>query len=492
MKSNNDPTTATKNDTSTDDDNHNQSTTTAILEVPAKECTDTEYNELLQLASTIGTVEEAKLELLECARYGEMDSVRALLETHSNSIINCSKNDDGVTALHKASANGHTLTVQLLLAHGAHCTANASGGNTPLHWAAANSHDSVIALLLQHVPNIDVLTKNEFGKSALTEGFTSQNTKSITLLLEHDSASEERLIDGAATTTTTVNNNESSNANLGIIHEFDFLRDGRNDTNMTQNKLTNEEPTNTVEEDTTKETKKTLSIRELPITNADNPFGEVPMDDTTGLGIWCASIVMARWMASLSCKLLFEQKSVLELGSGCGLPGLAIALYNPNVKSIYVTDLNPKTIENLQYNIQLNSNSTNTSFDQIKALSMDWGDESTWPNEKLDCIIGSDLIYQKSIVPLLKQTILKLLKKRGSFYYVCPCDGPRDGLQEFITTMKEDGLFQCNSESNAPELYRTNPLHSGNDEDALVHFHELPVTNYTLYEFQRIAKDDDN
>ena len=235
-------------------------------------------------------------------------------------------------------------------------------------------------------------------------------------------------------------------------------------------------------------------IRELPIQNADNPFGDKDIEDTTGLGIWCASIVMACWMASTDISSRFEGKCLLELGAGCGIPGLAAAMYSA-AKSVYLTDLNPVTMNNMKYNIDLNSNhykeqhseNTNTMLpwvERVKAMSIDWGDESTWPDEKIDYVLGSDLIYQKSIVPLLKNVVNGLLKTDGSFLYVCPEEGARDGLIEFIAAMSREG-FKCVTQDLAPPLFRSNPLSNGDDEEAFLHFHELPVTDYRLYEFRR-------
>ncbi len=42
----------------------------------------------------------------------------------------------------------------------------------------------------------DVLRRNGFGKSALTEGFGGQDQAILTLLLEHSSAEEEKLLMG--------------------------------------------------------------------------------------------------------------------------------------------------------------------------------------------------------------------------------------------------------------------------------------------------------
>lgn len=488
---------------------------------PPPECTSQEYDDLLSTASSL-TESEAMSELIECARYGEMDAVRALIEVWSPKLKNFTNSTDknGTTALHKAGSNGHDATVQLLLFHKAAYLEN-SAKNTPLHWAAANGHEGIVEMMLNHDFGfeLDVLKKNDFGRSILTEGFESKKTKLVGLLLEHDSASEDKLLDGgeeiddsnnvkandtkpdkkvvdgdfklkangnvANTDGSSINssNTSSTGGSAGIIHEFDFLRDNEDSSNdRTDLKEKDKQIMGSEQEET-----KTLLIRELPIKNADSPFGETAIDDTTGLGIWSASLVMSRWMAQKSILGRFDNKSVLELGAGCGIPGLSVALYS-HAKSVYVTDFNPATVRNLKYNVDVNADRSVTKsyagewLERVNALSIDWDNESTWPEEKIDFIIGSDLIYQKSIVPLLKKVVAGVLKPDGRFLYTCPSDG-RDGLVEFIDTMKKEG-FRCTSEEVAPDEYRSNPLSSGDDDDAFLHFYELPVTEYKLYEFR--------
>lgn len=134
---------------------------------------------------------------------------------------------------------------------------------------------------------VDVLLKNSFGRSILTEAFQSQNTEVIELCLSHSSATEDRLIsstntqdspmdmsidvlEGASMETNSADSYDTSNA---VFHQMRFV--------TLQNVSTT-----------------TLKIRELPITRADNPFGTntAPQDDTTGLGIWPASILAAHWV----------------------------------------------------------------------------------------------------------------------------------------------------------------------------------------------------
>lgn len=301
------------------------------------EGTESEFEELLVQAASL-TAEEAVAELIGCSRYGETDAVRAILDkspgSSSSTFVN-SADDSGNTAVHMAAANGHVKTCRLLLSRGANHLPNSSG-NTPLHWAAANGHDEIVKLLLSEPrfkAKMDVLQKNKFGRSALTEGFSSSNTKLVGYLLEHDSAEEERLIGGIKKEDVTNNNDDDADAALNedgsvnssdtgssatacVVHEFDFRR-------AVETSVSTQEE----EQDEAKGRNPTLLVRELPIAHADDPFGAKAEEDTTGLGIWSASLVCARWMATEFIASRMEGKSILELGAGCGIPGLAVAFY---------------------------------------------------------------------------------------------------------------------------------------------------------------------
>jgi len=364
-----------------------------------------------------------------------------------------------------------------------------------LHWASGSGHDVVVELLLDHYDalsaqstrsttsddkdntkqqhkQLDVLLKNNFGRSALTEGFTSGSTKTVNHLLNHDSAEENKLIGGldkedvndeSEANDIATGSGEKKKEKKGIVHEFDFLK-GDIESEI---KSTNDDESS----------RPSVLIRELPIKHADNPFGQKAIEDTTGLGIWCASLVMSRWLASSSMVQRMKNKTVCELGAGCGIPALTSAVHG-SPSSVFITDLNPETIDNIRHNIELNSTTTTT------ASSIDWGDESTYPSNKLDYVICSDCIYQKDIVPLLKKVVTGLLDpNHGTFLYVAP-EGGRDGLPEFISAMKVEG-FECVKEEIAPDGYRCNPLKSGDEEDCFLHFHELASTVYVLYEFSR-------
>ncbi|RYH12821.1 ankyrin repeat domain-containing protein [archaeon] len=214
------------------------------------------------------TPEELQYELLECARYGEEDDLRTILQA---SIPVNFQDENGNTALHRASANGHVGCMKILKEFGAEYIANQQG-NTALHWAAQNGQTEAIRFILDNYI-VDVLEKNASGRSALTEAFSSKNTDCIELCLSHPSASEDRLLPGdsqkAESNHDTVDempetsedvDTEETDAPLknAVTHHMQFNADGA-----------------------------VVKVRELPITRADHPFGseEAPEDDTTGTNL---------------------------------------------------------------------------------------------------------------------------------------------------------------------------------------------------------------
>ncbi|KAI1900289.1 hypothetical protein AGOR_G00048450 [Albula goreensis] len=74
----------------------------------------------------------------------------------------------GWTALHEASAKGHSAVVEELLLAGADVCSRGLEGLTPLHDAVASNHYETVKLLLQYGSNPQ--DKNVYGESALDMG----------------------------------------------------------------------------------------------------------------------------------------------------------------------------------------------------------------------------------------------------------------------------------------------------------------------------------
>jgi predicted nicotinamide N-methyase len=432
--------------------------------------------------------EEANRETLECARYGEEDDLRALLM--SPGVTANYADDMGTTALHRAAANGEVGCLKILKEFGALHSPNAQG-NFPIHWAALNGKAESLRFLFESY-EVDVLAKNAAGRSTLTEAFQSQKPDVIEICLSHNSANEENLMkmDPGTDAKVTVEgggdgDGEDDSQNLekhAVFHLMDFTQ-----SSFYGNQIGVQ--------------RKVVRVRELPISRADNPFGSetAPQDDTTGLGLWPAAVLLSRWVVQQHASL--RGKVVIELGAGCGLPGLAAAVCC-GPKSVYVTDIHDPTLNNAAFNARLNAagttkcegkvsasegegdqmnvesqegnllfedvvvdsaalagassssditgqlnsvtlndgsttvfqtatasasaSATSTSSPvktQLKVAKVSWSDPATFPPEKADVLIGSDLVYESRILTLLTAAVDGMLAQGK-----VPCQKPLSSL----------------------------------------------------------------
>jgi uncharacterized protein len=117
-------------------------------------------------------VAEYSQEFLDAARYGEIADLR-LMASHERlrqliPFSSLSEPESGNTPLMYASANGHTDCVEYLVVEVGCSVGSANKAkNTALHWAALNGHAEIVEFLIAR--GVDVLVKNEFGRTAFDE-----------------------------------------------------------------------------------------------------------------------------------------------------------------------------------------------------------------------------------------------------------------------------------------------------------------------------------
>jgi predicted nicotinamide N-methyase len=284
-------------------------------------------------------------------------------------------------------------------------------------------------------------------------------------------------------------------------------------------------------------------------------------EDTTGTQVWAASILLARRVVEL--RSFFKGKRVLELGAGCGLPGIVAKAYT-EASHVMLTDLFPLTLHNLKHNCELNfgtdkrngsdndgqinnggeedqgfeaavdretgysarsevsesgqqkngelgetadSNAgdklgeafeagkgegtveDNTgdgggdgeAWAGVSVRAVDWTKPETWPEDKFDVILGSDLIYQKELVPCFVAMVRGVLKPGGAVLMTAR-GTERDGLPEFRAAMKKAG-FKMDVTPVQPQYY-TNPLVNEDQEECEQFFVLDPSHEYHFYAFR--------
>ncbi|KAL4224965.1 spermatogenesis [Mactra antiquata] len=120
--------------------------------------------------------------ILWAAENNHIDIVKELLEL-DNELVK-SKDNDGYTALHRASYNGHTDMVKFLLQHGASINARTNDGWQALHSASRWNQDSIVSVLLQHGADVNAQTNS--GQTALHIASSDRDCKQCLQLLLND------------------------------------------------------------------------------------------------------------------------------------------------------------------------------------------------------------------------------------------------------------------------------------------------------------------
>eukprot|EP00375_Theileria_parva_P002630 XP_765311.1 hypothetical protein [Theileria parva strain Muguga] len=348
-------------------------------------------------------------EFMYLLRVNDLESAKEVLERRLVRDLNYT-NEDGNTALHYVCANNlEEAAIFLLRECKVNYTVYNKCGNSPLHWIVQNKALNTLKVLLWHdykvnenkpnyskythkftfkeltsklsketlehynikdypedyskVNEIDINKKNEFGKSVLSEAFGSENLEFLQLILEHP--------------ISAILDQKSENATEGdietdredyVIHEFQFINKSisdhekpenlSSDENRHENDLSTESEHNVNNNDlesnkgSLKVKIKEMCIKDDDILNAEN--SEL---DASGLIIWESSVIASFWLSMLAGSNNYSGLNVLELGSGCGLVGIAFKVacqyYNQPIK-LTLTDYSDKTVDNLKYNVELN------------------------------------------------------------------------------------------------------------------------------------------
>ena len=193
-----------------------------------------------------------------------------------------------------------------------------------------------------------------------------------------------------------------------------------------------------------------------------------------GYVMWPSAIVLSRWLLSNQQHIL--GKSVLEIGAGCGLVGIAAARLfaqsnnEEKKKCVTITDVNDLVIENIDKNILLNDVSEVASVAKLDFYEQTGNNESgKWiegltyeHRDPVDVVLAADIICQPSDAVAAAKTIYDALVPMGRAYVVCADSEHRFGIEIFqeecervglkVTTtnvadMSEELLLDCHSTS---------------------------------------------
>jgi hypothetical protein len=132
---------------------------------------------------------EKMQDFVDCARYGELEDMKQMLDVCSSDIerLHLAKQalpESLNTALHYAAANGHSDIVKLLLellTNSMDIDCKNSEGSTPLHWAALNGQVECVQLLANAGANPGL--QNNTGKCPISLAEQQGHDKVVDCLL---------------------------------------------------------------------------------------------------------------------------------------------------------------------------------------------------------------------------------------------------------------------------------------------------------------------
>lgn len=175
----------------------------------------------------------------------------------------------------------------------------------------------------------------------------------------------------------------------------------------------------------------------------------------TGSRVWEGSLVLLQW----ACEnpQLFTDRSVLELGAGCGLLGLAVAkVARPSEMVVsdfdgHYTDASTSSLvelllENATSNLSLIGKASlsvwNLDWTTPSEVTCCWplsnGGHSSVPTRKFEVILGAELLYSIDGAMLLLKTVSVLLADNGVCFLLN--NSQRSGVPEFIEGCPRLGL----------------------------------------------------
>jgi len=169
---------------------------------------------------------------------------------------------------------------------------------------------------------------------------------------------------------------------------------------------------------------------------------------------WPAGEVLSNYMIrKYKGTDLLKGKTILELGSGTGLVGLAIAKeVDLGEGTLYITD-QKNMVDIMAANINLNSVGT-----KVVACELDWGEPVSEVLASPDIVLAADCVYFEPAFPLLQSTLRRLTEGRNVEVYMA-YKKRRKADKRFFTGVRKDFDIAEVLDDIDQEMYRMNSVY---------------------------------
>ena len=166
--------------------------------------------------------------------------------------------------------------------------------------------------------------------------------------------------------------------------------------------------------------------------------------------IWKSAIAFSDMVKRY--EMSFTDKSIIEIGAGTGLCGLATCLTTP--KKVIITDIDPGCIETIKLNIELNKEQINN--ESIEVQKLHFGNEDSLNEiiqanpEGFDYIIGTDIVYGEDLIPWVIKAMNALSYKEGC-QIIIVLNTIFPAVEQFLDEVRKTGKY-CVRSIDAGEM----------------------------------------
>ncbi|ORC89296.1 methyltransferase-like protein 21B [Trypanosoma theileri] len=187
----------------------------------------------------------------------------------------------------------------------------------------------------------------------------------------------------------------------------------------------------------------------------DSPYGILLESETLPQFEWPAASPFAKWIIENSS--VFQNKKVLELGSGTGVVGLTAALY---AAKVILTDSSLVSLAMLKLTVEQNS------YENCRVGLLRWGSDDAVDElkealsiESFDIIIGSDVFYFNSTLRAGLKTAKRALQSSVSSsggFFLCASVARSERMEVDLDEVPATLGFESNIvvESGVFKLYK--------------------------------------
>lgn len=180
-----------------------------------------------------------------------------------------------------------------------------------------------------------------------------------------------------------------------------------------------------------------LRLRELHV----NPWSPIITTTATGGHVWPSSHVLARLLLERQETVLANVDNVLELGAGCGLPGLTAATLLPPSARVLLTDTCEGVLDILRQNVNLNAAQLQASAAVSRLHWQDFlGGSADVGLDQIDLVLGAHIFWMDEDAMVAARMVRRLLRPAGRCIIVLPrdCAGPASTFELVLQSALAD------------------------------------------------------